>query len=125
MAPIGTPPVDRTSESSIIISELARRVSCVAQKLPAPLKTATLPTSKADPGGTSLTRNSLSLSAAGSIIAAATDEFVETKSVGPRHFNGAIYWGALCDLTDLAGDIGGGHGLETHRRQANRVAVGS
>src|SRR5690348_9685208 len=50
---------------------LCVHLACVAQNPPSTLKTATSPTSKTDPGGTSLIRNSFSLSGGRSILAAA------------------------------------------------------
>src|SRR5262245_41508079 len=45
--------------------------ACVAQNPPSTLNTATSPTNNTDPGGTSLIRNSFSLSRGRSIVAAA------------------------------------------------------
>ena len=65
-AVIGQVTVDPSSLPALSGSCLCVHLSRVAQKLLATLNPATLPTSKANPGGTSLTRNSLSLRAAGS-----------------------------------------------------------
>src|SRR5205085_2297550 len=49
---------------------LCVHLACVAQKPPSTLKTATSPTNNTDPGGTSLTRNSFSLSGTRSFASA-------------------------------------------------------
>jgi len=52
------------------------------------------------------------------------DQIIETELFGPRDLNDAVHRRAQGDLVHRTGNILRRHGLDEHRRQANRVAVG-